>query len=59
MWEDAVGCPSVDKETPVCEVVPDVDEIAGGDGVEVPPGDQFPCQLQGVSQFEALSPNRQ
>jgi len=39
VWEDAVGCPSVDKETPVCEVVPDVDEIAGGDGVEVPPGD--------------------
>jgi len=47
--DDAVGGPSADKKTPVCEVIFDVDEIAGGDGVEVPPGNQFPCQLQGDS----------
>jgi len=59
VWEDAVGGPSVDKKTPVCVVVLYVDEIAGGDGVEGPPGNQFPCQLQGDSQLDAFSPNRQ
>ena len=59
MREDAVGGPRVDKKTPVCLVVFDVDEIAGGDRIEGPPGNQFPCQLQGDSQLDALSPNRQ
>jgi hypothetical protein len=39
------------QETPIGEVVGDMYKIPGGDGVERPPGNQFPCpcQLQGGS----------
>ncbi len=47
------------KETPVRNVVFDMDEFAGGDGVEGPPATQFPCQVQGDSHFFALSPQPQ
>jgi len=59
MREDAECGPSVDQKTPFGDVVVDVDEIAGGDGVERPPDNQFPCQEQGASQLRALSPNCQ
>jgi hypothetical protein len=53
--EDGVAGAGVDEETPVRQLVHNVDQGAGGDGVEAPPELQFP-QLQGWSQFLALSP---
>jgi hypothetical protein len=53
--ENGVASAGVDEKTPVRQLVHNMDQGAGGDGVETPPELQFP-QLHGCSQFLALSP---
>ncbi len=55
MRENGVASAGVDEKTPVRQLVHNMDQGAGGDGVETPPELQFP-QLHGCSQFLALSP---
>jgi hypothetical protein len=58
MRKDGKTGSGVDQETPTCQLVPDLDQWARGDGVEVSLGTQFP-QVQGASHFRALVPKDQ
>ena len=37
MQKDAVGGSGIDKETPVGELVSDIDKLTGGNGIDKPP----------------------
>ena len=59
MRKNTESSAGVDEVTPIFTVVFDMDQLAGGDGVERPPGNQFPCQEQAASHLVALSPKFQ
>jgi hypothetical protein len=49
--KDGEGGSRVDQETPICKSVCNMQQLAGGDGVQLPPAGAFPAQLQGCSHW--------
>ena len=56
MRKNAVGGAGINQKTPLGELVCDVNQLAGGNGVDKTPDTSFPCQPQGDTQLRALSP---
>ncbi len=49
----------VHQELGPCQLIRHVQQMAGGDGVELPPARPFPSQQQSPSQLKAWAPYRQ
>jgi hypothetical protein len=49
--EDGESGSCVNQETPIRKNVSNMQQLAGGDGIQLPPAGAFPAQLQGCSHW--------